>query len=345
MSYQGIIDFRSDTVTRPSKAMIEMMASAKLGDDVLGDDPTVKLLEEKTAQLFGKEAAIFVPTGTQGNVIACKLWTREGERVLLEDRCHIYNFETSQLAMICRLMPRPLASNLGKIPLERLEAEMVIPEDIHLARTTLLVLENTHNFWSGAILSPDYLESAYKLAHQHGLKLHLDGARLWNAAAETDIPLKSFTQWTDSVMACFSKGLGAPIGSILAGPADFILEARRIRKMLGGGMRQVGGLAAAALYALEHNRARLVEDNRRAKKMAEFLAQIPTLEVNLEAVQTNIVFVRVKEEGMVDKWLASLQENGVLTEIVEKDTIRLVTHLDIDDDDVERFIKLAAKFF
>jgi len=345
MAYKGISDFRSDTVTRPKEGMMRAMALAEVGDDVLGDDPTVRRLEERAAEILGKQVALFVPSGTQGNAIAIKVWTEEGDEVIVEERSHIYNFESGHLAFISRVIPRPLPSKMGEIPLDRLERVLSKRRDIHIPPPTLIALENTHNFWSGKVLSLNYMESVYKLVKEYGIKVHLDGARLWNAAAYLGVNESEIARFADSVMCCFSKGLGAPIGSILAGPKDFIEEARRIRKMLGGGMRQVGLLAACALYALENNKERLVEDHRRARKIAEAFSETKGLEVNLEAVDTNIVFVKVLPPKSANEWVDFLKCNGVLAIALSNDTVRFVTHLDVDDRDVEKLISMTKRFF
>ena len=321
------------------------MALAEVGDDVLGDDPTVEKLEERAAEILGKEAALFVPSGTQGNAIAIKVWTEEGDEVIVEERSHIYNFESGHLAFISRVIPRPLPSRMGEIPLDLIKRALSKRRDIHIPPLTLITLENTHNFWSGKVLSLEYMRSVYRLAKERGIRIHLDGARLWNAAVFLGVKESEIAGLADSVMCCFSKGLGAPIGSILAGPKEFIEEARRIRKVLGGGMRQVGILAACALYALENHRERLAEDHRRARRIAEAFSEIKGLEVNLEAVDTNIVFVKVHPPHTAPEWVEYLKNNGVLAIAMGEDTVRFVTHLDVDDKDVERLISLTKRFF
>ncbi len=340
-----VSDFRSDTVTRPTEAMRKAMAHAAVGDDVLGDDPTVRKLEERAAEILGKEAALYVPSGTMGNAIALKIWTREGEEVLTEARSHILNYESGHPAVFSRVMVRPLPSRGGEIPLEVLEEAMNKRRNIHVPQPTLLTLENTHNFWSGRILTPKYMKEAYQLAHRYGLHVHLDGARIWNAAVALEVPETTFTQYVDTVMACFSKGLGAPVGSILAGPVEKIEEARTYRKMLGGGMRQAGIIAAGALYALEHHRERLVEDHQRARRIAEELAQFPHINVYLAAIQTNIVFVDLDPPYRASDLVAFLQEKGVGILATGPHTVRIVTHLDVDDEDVDRLLMAVKAFF
>lgn len=345
MSYKGIADFRSDTVTRPTQGMLEAMSKAEVGDDVLGDDPTVRCLEEKSAEILGKESALFLPSGTQGNAIAVKVWTHEGEEVITEERSHIYHYEAGHLAFVSRVMPRPLPSIKGEIPIESLKKALTKRRDIHLPPPTLLTLENTHNFWSGKVLSLEYMRSVHRLAKEAGVPIHLDGARIWNAAISKGLKESKFTAHANSVMACFSKGLGAPIGSILAGPQDFVDKARRVRKILGGGMRQVGVIAGAALYALLNHRKRLVEDHVRALRIAQAFSETPALELDLEAIETNIIFVRVLPPYSGLEWVEYLKENGVLSIALSYDTVRFVTHLDIDDKDIEKLITLTQRFF
>jgi threonine aldolase len=263
--------------------MMQAMMTAELGDDVLGDDPTVRTLEERAAEVLGKERALYVPSGTQGNAIAVRCWTSEGEEVIVEERAHIYNYESAHLAVISGVMPRPLASERGEIPLDALREALAKRKNVHVPNPALIALENTHNFWSGKVLSLDYMNEVCALARQFGVPVHLDGARIWNAAAATGVPEAEYAATAGTVMACFSKGLGAPVGSILAGPAKQIERARAVRKLLGGGMRQVGIIAAAALHGLEHHRERLVEDHRRARRIAEALADLPALQVDLAA--------------------------------------------------------------
>ena len=325
--------------------MRRAMAEAEVGDDVLGDDPTVRALEEHAAEILGKEAALFVPSGTMGNALAIKIWTREGDEVLTEERSHILNYESGHPAVISRVMIRPLPSRGGEIPLSVLERAMNKRKNIHVPQPVLLTLENTHNFWSGRVLSPNYLEDVYHLAHSFSLHVHLDGARIWNAAVALGIPESALTRFTDTVMACFSKGLGAPVGSILAGPVEKITEARRYRKMLGGGMRQAGIIAAGALYALKHHRERLIEDHHRARRIAEELAQYPQMKVDLEAIQTNIVFVDLHPPYQAQDLVQFLKERDVLILSTGERTVRIVTHLDVDDQDVERLLMGFRAFF
>ena len=337
MSYKGISDFRSDTVTRPTEKMRRAMYEAEVGDDVLGDDPTVIKLEELAAEKIGKEAALFVPSGTMGNTIAMKVAIPEGNEVLLEEKSHIYNFECGNISRIVGALPRPLKSVRGKIPIEELEANYHTGDRAHVPETTGVALENTHNYWGGAVLEPSYIEQVSKFAKTRGLHFHLDGARVFNAAIALGIDVKEITRYVDSVMFCLSKGLGAPVGSILAGSKEFIREARLVRKSLGGGMRQAGVIAAAGIVALEEMIDRLREDHRRAKTLAEALSGIDGIEINPEEVQTNIVIFMIKKMEVSD-FLEELKNRGVLALGFGPARVRMVTHKDIDDNDVEKAI-------
>ena len=259
-----ISDFRSDTVTRPTPAMRRAMAEAVVGDDVLGDDPTVQKLEHLAAGVMGKEAALFVPSGTMGNSVAVKAWTHELEEAIVESRAHIYNMESTHMTFISRVTPRPIASRRGVMDPEEVEAN-IRQASVHTPQTTLICVENTHNNWSGAVLPLDNLRALRAVADRHGCRLHMDGARIFNASAASGVPVKDYAALADSVMFCLSKGLSAPVGSMLAGPRDFIEYGRRIRKALGGGLRQVGVLAAPGIIALTEMPGRLGEDHARAR--------------------------------------------------------------------------------
>lgn len=335
MSYQGISDFRSDTVTRPTEEMKKAMFDAEVGDDVLGDDPTIIKLQEIAAEKLGKEAAVFVPSGTMGNTIAMKLAVGEGKAVLMEERCHIFHFEAANIARIAGSLARILPSNRGEIPIKLLEANIYSTLRDHIPETKAITLENTHNMWGGSILSMDYLKDVSELAKKNNLHMHLDGARVFNAAVALKIDVKEIVKYFDSVMFCLSKALSAPIGSILAGPKDFIEEARLLRKSLGGGMRQVGFLGAAGIVAIEKMVDRLEEDHIRAKALAEKVAGIKGISVDLNEVETN--FVMIKSETMAaESFLEKLAEKKVWALAISRDTSRFVIHKDIDDRDIER---------
>jgi len=332
-----ISDFRSDTVTRPTPRMRQAMAEAVVGDDVLGDDPTVQKLEELAASTIGKEAALFVPSGTMGNSVAVKAWTHELEEVIVESRSHIYNMESTHLTFISRVTPRPLASRRGAMDPGEIEANIRKPS-VHIPRTSLICVENTHNNWSGAVLPIENLKAIREVADRHGIKVHMDGARIFNASTASGISVRDYAGLADSVMFCLSKGLSAPAGSMLAGPRDFIDYARRIRKALGGGMRQVGVLAAPGIIALTEMTARLGDDHSRAKKLAMAIAGLPGVRLNPAEVETNIVIFGLSHPRVsIADFIAELKKRRVLA-LAPFGGVRMVTHKDIDDEDVERAI-------
>lgn len=322
------IDLRSDTVTQPTAAMREAMMAADLGDDVFGDDPTVNALQARIAQMLGKEAALFVPTGTQSNLCGLMAHCQRGEEYIVGQMAHTYRWEGGGAAVLGSIQPQPLQQQAdGTIRLEDIEAN-IKPDDAHFAKTRLLALENT---WGGSILPLGYIEQATALAKKKGLATHLDGARLFNAAVGSRTPVQQIAQHFDSVSVCFSKGLGTPAGSALVGSKELIARAHRIRKMLGGGMRQAGVLAAAALHALDHHVDRLAVDHANARLLADGLQGIAG--VTVTPPQTNILFVDVAPEkavGVVDK----LKAGGVLATGLYR--LRLVTHLDVNEDDIRR---------
>ncbi|MBS0440715.1 MAG: low-specificity L-threonine aldolase [Proteobacteria bacterium] len=331
-----IVDLRSDTVTRPTPAMREAIARAEVGDDVFGDDPTVNALQERVAALFGKEAALFVSSGTQGNLCALMSHCQRGDEVLVGQLAHSYRYEGGGAAVLGSVQPQPLPQQAdGTLRLEDIAAA-IKPDDEHFARTRLLALENT---WNGKVLAQAYLDAATDLAHARGLATHLDGARLFNAIVASGTEPARLVRGFDSVSVCFSKGLGAPVGSALVGPREFIARARRVRKALGGGLRQAGLLAAAALYALDHHVERLAEDHVLARRLADGLASIPGITVT--APDTNIVFAEVAG-GRAEALLAHLKQHGVLaTGLIG---LRFVTHLDVDAAGVDRAIAATREF-
>ncbi|HZF79498.1 MAG TPA: low-specificity L-threonine aldolase [Rubrivivax sp.] len=330
-----MIDLRSDTVTRPTAGMRAAMAAAELGDDVFGDDPTVNALQTRVAGMLGKEAALFVPTGTQGNLCALMGHCQRGDEYIAGQMAHAYRWEGGGGAVLGSIQPQPLPNQPdGSIALADIEAAIKV-DDAHYARTRLLTLENT---WGGKVLPQGYVEAACTLARSKGLATHLDGARLFNAAVASGASALEIARNFDSVSVCFSKGLGAPVGSALVGNADLIARAHRIRKMLGGGMRQSGVLAAAALYALDHHVQRLAEDHANARALAEGLQGLPG--VSVEPPQTNIVFVDVapdKATGVVDR----LRQAGVLCTGLYR--LRFVTHLDVSADDIARAVTVLRQ--
>jgi len=334
-----ITDLRSDTVTQPTPEMREAMYRAEVGDDVFGDDPTVNRLEAMSAERLGKEAALFVASGTMGNLVAFLTHCGRGDEVILGNHSHSFLFEQGGMAALGGITPRPIPTQPdGTLRLE--DSEGAIRGDTgHFPRTRLVCLENTHNTCNGAPLTADYTAQATHLAHDHGLHVHLDGARIFNAAAALGVDARELVRDVDSVMFCLSKGLCAPVGSLLCGNADFIAEARRARKVVGGGMRQAGILAAAGIVALEQIVGRLAEDHTRAKRLAEGLAHIPGMEV--APVTTNILYFRLTEDvpQTTDEVVAALAERGVLLLGRVDGRFRAVTHYWITDEDIERTIR------
>lgn len=329
------IDLRSDTVTQPTAAMRQAMMSAPLGDDVFGDDPSVNALQDKVAALLGFEAALFVPTGTQGNLVALMSHCQRGDEFIVGQMAHTYRWEAGGAAVLGSIQPQPLDNQPdGSIALADIEAA-IKPDDPHFARTRLLALENTIG---GKVLPLAYIEAATALAQRHGLSTHLDGARLFNAAVACGVAAREIARHFDSVSVCFSKGLGAPVGSALCGSREFIARARRWRKMAGGAMRQSGLLAAAASHALDHHVDRLADDHANAKRLAEGLQGLEG--VTVEAPQTNMVFVDLaphKASGVVER----LAQGGVLCTGLYR--LRLVTHLDVSAADIDRAIAVLRE--
>jgi threonine aldolase len=332
-----MIDLRSDTVTRPSAAMRAAMAAAPVGDDVYGDDPTVNHLQAYAAELFGFEAGLFAPSGTQTNLIALMTHCGRGDEYLVGQEAHTYKYEGGGAAVLGSIQPQPIANQPdGSILLSDIAA-CIKPDDMHFPRTRLLALENTIG---GRVLPQDYVQAAIALARSKGLATHLDGARIANAAVKQGITLRESTAGFDTVSVCLSKGLGAPVGSVLLGPKDFVERAKRWRKMLGGGMRQAGLIAAAGLYALEHNVARLVEDHENAAELARGLAGIAPLVVTHP--QTNIFYVVIPPAACAPL-RAALEQQGIRASIAPH--TRLVTHLDVTADDVGKVVAAFADFF
>jgi threonine aldolase len=329
-----LIDLRSDTVTRPVPGMRKAIAEAVVGDDVFGDDPTVIALEQRISSLFGTEAALFVPSGTMGNQVALASLTEPGDEVILDRQCHIFNYEVGAAPALSGLQFNPLDGEMGIITAEQIRPH-IRPRDLHTPVTRLIAMENTHNRAGGHLFPLDEMKRIKALAESRGLKVHLDGARLANAVAATGIAFREYVSCADTVNMCFSKGLGAPVGSIVAGSAETMKKARRKRKQFGGGMRQVGILAAAALYALDHHIDRLREDHENARRLAEAIQSVDGLEL-VYPVDTNIVVFRLDEKlGAVDGFLARLKERGVLAVPFGPRIVRMVTHLDVSAADIE----------
>ena len=335
----NLVDLRSDTVTRPTPAMRAAMLDAEVGDDVYGEDPTVNALQRRLAGDLGFEDALFVPSGTQSNLLALMSHCERGDEYLVGADAHTYKFEGGGAAVLGSIQPQPIVqAEDGTLPLPRIAAA-IKPVDPHFARTRLLALENT---WHGRVLPPDYLCAAHDFARERGLALHLDGARLYNAAVAGCVSPRAIAQHFDSVSICLSKGLGAPVGSVLVGSAPLIGKARRWRKVAGGGWRQAGMLAAAGLHALDHHVARLADDHRRAAYLAGCLREIPG--IDLLGQHTNMVFVDVPTDRL-QALDAHLRAANIRISIGYLPTLRLVTHLDVDDDGVERVARAFRDFF
>jgi threonine aldolase len=335
MTSASIVDLRSDTVTRPTPAMRRAMAEAVVGDDVFGDDPTVIELERRVAALAGKEAALFVPSGTMGNQIAVRCHTRPGDEVMLERQSHIFLYEAGGLGANSGCLAHIVDSDRGALDPATLVGALRGTGDTHVAPLTLVCAENTHNRQGGRIVPLDRLQALASAARGHGVKVHLDGARLWNASVATGTPIATWAATADSMMMCFSKALGAPVGSILVGSGSLVHEARRVRKRWGGGMRQVGILAAACLHALDHHVERLADDHRRARTLAEGFGRAPGVQV--ARPDTNIVIVELEDPALDPaRVLDGLRERGVWMVGFGARRLRAIVHLDVDDAGVER---------
>jgi len=337
----SIIDLRSDTVTKPTPEMRVAMAAAEVGDDVYLEDPTVNRLQKRAAAIFAKEAALFVPSGTMGNQIAIRLHTSPGQEVITERQGHIFNYELAAMAAISGVLARPVAAPHGVLDWDLIRPALA-PDIYYRAPTGLIALENTHNMAGGTVYTAAQIEDICRNAHGLGLPVHMDGARIFNAAVALSTDVATLCRSCDSVMFCLSKGLAAPVGSMLVGSAAFVDRARRVRKMLGGGMRQVGVLAAAGLIALEKMPARLAEDHENARILAQELSDLPALDVRPEQVRTNIVVVGIARTGHdSSKMVALLKAQGLLAGTVDAATLRLLTHLDVNREQIHR----AASIF
>lgn len=332
-----IIDLRSDTVTKPTEAMRTVMAKAEVGDDVCGDDPTVNRLEKIAAEMLGMEMAIYAPSGTQSNLMALLSYCLRGDEYIVGQQAHTYKYEGGGAAVLGSIQPQPLEFEKdGSLDLEKVK-NVIKPDDFHFARTKLLCLENT---MFGKVLPLEYLDEAGRFAKGNNLKIHLDGARVFNASVKLSVDVKEISQHFDSVSICLSKGLGAPVGSLLCGKAELINEARKWRKMLGGGMRQAGIVAAGGLYALENNINRLADDHDNARLLAEKLSEIDELDV--DEVQTNMVFMTLKSKS-VDELYLFLKSKGIL--IYDDSPVRLVTHMDFKYEDIFIVVRAFKEFF
>lgn len=341
MPSEKYIDLRSDTVTRPSKAMREAMANAEVGDDVFGEDPTVMKLQEKVASLLGKEKALYVPSGVMSNQLAIKSHTEPGDEIICEQDAHIFNYETAAPSLISSVQVKTIPGVKGVIRAEQLTTALR-PKVYYMPRSRLICLENTHNRAGGTIYPLDEIKKISEFARANGLMMHLDGARLWNAWVASGIHPREYAQYFDSVSVCFSKGLGAPIGSAITGTSDFIERVHKWRKVYGGGMRQAGIIAAGALYALEHNVERLKEDHEKALYFAKTISSSKKVFIDLETVQTNIILVNVERSGKrPEEIITALKSKGLLVSLGTYTSIRAVMHLDVSMDEV----KHAAEIF
>ena len=329
-----MIDLRSDTVTKPSKQMLEAMVNAELGDDVYAEDPTVNKLQMKCAELTGKDRALFVPTGCMANQLAVKAHTNMGDEIICEAESHIFNYETAAPAVISNVLVKQIVGTDGYFTVDDL-AKAIRPPEYYFPKSALMCLENTHNRAGGSIIPIDVIKKLTSFAAENGLKRHLDGARIFNASVETGLSVKEYASHFDTISFCFSKGLGAPVGSILCGDEESITKAHKWRKILGGGMRQVGVLAAAAIYALDNNIERLKDDNARAKKFAEEINGVNGIKVDPAKVESNIVIfesTQIPKEELIQR----LKDKGVLISSGSYDFLRIVFHLDINDEDLEK---------
>jgi threonine aldolase len=337
------IDLRSDTVTRPTPGMRAAMQAAEVGDDVFDEDPTVHRLQEQVAALLGKEAALFLPSGTMSNQACIKAHCQPGDELICETTCHVYNAEAGGPAVLSGVTCRTLEGEYGILDVSQLEGK-VRPVNEHYVRTRLVCLENTHNRGGGRIYPIEKIQVISDWAQQNGLRRHLDGARLWNAIVATGIPAREWARHFDSVSVCFSKGLGAPVGSALAGPREFVAQARRVRKLFGGGMRQAGVLAAAALYALEHHVTRLAEDHRNARLIAQAIAETPALRLEPPEVETNLIWFQVDPDlGTSRDVAAALKQRGILVQAPGPQVLRACTHLDVSAAQAERVAEMIRQ--
>jgi threonine aldolase len=338
-----LIDLRSDTVTRPTPAMRQAMANAEVGDDVIDVDPTVAKLEQYVAELLGKEAAIYMPSGTMTNQIAIRVHCGMGGEFICDEDCHVYNYEQGAFAQLSGVIPRTIKGDFGVLDVSQL-LDKVRPLNDHMVQTKLLCLENTHNRGGGRVWPFEKLSAACRWAKTAGLVRHLDGARLFNAVAATQIAASDWAAEFDTVSVCFSKGLGAPVGSALLGPKDFIKQARRARKLFGGGMRQSGIIAAGALYALQNHRERLVEDHLHAKMLADTLRNCRHIKILPDQIDSNIVIAELAPPlPEASEFVARMRDEGVWMMSVSSRAIRMVTHLDVNREQIEKACKLLRQ--
>jgi threonine aldolase len=336
-----VVDLRSDTVTRPTPAMRQAMAEAEVGDDVWGDDPTVLELEAEVARMLGKEAAVYVPSGAMGNLVSVRSHTRPGDEIFIHELAHIVVHEQAGAAVLAGVQTRMLPGDGGVLEVGEIASRLRDPSDVHHARQSLLCLENTIGEVGGRVLPQQRLVELAGFAHEHGLRVHMDGARLWNAAMASGRSPAEIAAPVDSASVCFSKGLGAPVGSAVVGSAEFVAVARRNRKLFGGGMRQAGIIAAGALHALRHHVERLADDHHNARRLAEGLRSARRLRFDPEAVETNIVIAKTTDSTGAHEIVSGLTDAGVLCAALDERTVRFVTHLDVDSEAVDAAISAA----
>lgn len=341
------IDLRSDTVTLPSPEMREAIAAAEVGDDVYGEDPSINALQDKVAKILGKEASLFVASGSMGNGVSIKTLTQPGDEVIIESSGHIVKFEAGSAAMLSGVMLKMLEGSNGILTAEQIEPA-INPINVHSPPTTVISLENTHNSGGGTVYPLEEIQRIHAVAKKHGIRMHLDGARLWNASVATGIAMKEYAQYFDTVSVCFSKGLGAPVGSMIAGSREIIKIAHKNRKVFGGGMRQAGFLAAAAQYAVDHNVQRLAEDHRNARLLAEGISSLPGISVDLKTVQTNIIYIQVDQSRIsAHEIVKALNKKNILILALGSSRIRAVTHLNVSREEIlqsiEAFTDLLGK--
>ncbi len=339
------IDLRSDTVTKPSQQMREAMMLAEVGDDVFGEDTATNLLQEKMAKMLGKEKSLFVPSGSMSNQICIKVHTEIGDEIICEEGSHIFNYEVAAPTVLSSVQVKTIKGVGGVFTLEEIKKH-IRPKVYYMPTTKLIEIENTHNRAGGTIFPIDEIKKISEFVKSENIKIHLDGARLWNASIETGISLKEYASYFDSVSVCFSKGLGAPVGSLLAGSFEFMEKAKKIRKLFGGGMRQCGIIAAAAMYAVENNFERLKEDHKKAKFFAEEISKLNSLHIDLESVQTNIVLIEFeKTKKSQVEILNLLKENKILLTSGNYNSLRAVFHLDVDMEEVKKGIEIFKMLF
>lgn len=330
-----MVDLRSDTLTQPSAEMRDAICNAQVGDDVFGEDPTINRLQEMMTEITAKDAALFVASGTMGNQICIKTHTQPGNEIVVERHSHLFNYECGSPALLSHVQVLPINGQRGSFTIEQIK-EVIRPDNVHHPQTSLICIENTHNRSGGTIFPFPELEQISKFAEENKINLHLDGARLWNASVATGIPIRSYCNLVDSVSLCFSKGLGAPVGSIIVGSHDFIEQARYYRKAFGGGMRQAGILAAAAIYAIENNIERLAEDHHRARELGDFISTLPGIEFDKASLQTNIIIFDVKKSGLSGQQVVDhLSEKGVKMLTFAGTKMRAVIHMHISDQDIK----------